>query len=46
MKNTFKYIAALVALLSGFSVYAQNLETLKEPYSTMMGPTPSSWKHS
>ena len=27
MKNTFKYIAALVALLSGFSVYAQNLET-------------------
>ena len=27
MKNTFKYIAALVALLSGFAVYAQNLET-------------------
>ncbi len=26
MKNTFKYIAALVALLSGFSVYAQNLD--------------------
>ncbi len=26
MKNTFKYIAALVALLSGFVVYAQNLD--------------------
>ena len=32
MKNTFRYIAAFVALLSGFAVYAQNLEddTYKE----------------
>ena len=27
MKNTLKYIASFVALVSGFTVYAQNLET-------------------
>ncbi len=27
MKNTFRYIAAFAALVSGFAVYAQNLET-------------------
>ena len=27
MKNTFKYIATFVALVSGLAVYAQNLES-------------------